>query len=462
MAVSSSNSTVQKATPMARAFTADLRHALELPADQPLAFLANFEAELAWGEGLTGLPTSSLSFENDAVRRMEQFALWLAGPQDTVLLGQPLDPDYEDYLRTAGLVTCKIVAPASWETQDDTLTRLLADPLTAKELRTLADNNVPVIPMGTTHTMTEQLQSVGLAPAAPSAGIYVAVNSKIYSAQVCKNHNIRRPVDRSAQNLEELEDAIEAMNSLGRPYVVKESLGVSGRGLYVVKNAKRGSSLLRMMKKSLSDGQPCAFVLEEWIDKATDLNYQLLLHKDGSHSFHGLREAIVTKGVHQGHITPSQISKNYDTQIAEACEQIAVALHADGFYGTVGVDALWNEEVGLYPCLEINARLNMSTFQNNIVNQFGQQATIMFSKVDTPVGQHVHFKDLLDKLGSHLFDAETQRGVLVMNFATAQHGSLEHSPGRIYFGLFAANRDQVLGLHEHVTEITNNIAGESA
>lgn len=440
-------------------FTDTLRRALELDHTQPLAFLANFEAELSWGAGLTGLPTSALSFDNDAVRRMEQFAIWLAQPNDTVLLGQPLDPNYEAYLRAAGLLTCNIIAPTSWEAADNTLTRLLDDPLSAKRLEELGHQGIPVIPMGTTHDMTAQLATVGLETAAPDADTYVAVNSKIYSAHVCQSQGIRRPVDYSAENLDQLEVAITAMNELGRPYVVKESLGVSGRGLYVVKNAKRGASLLRMMKKTLSENQPCAFVLEEWIDDATDLNYQLLLHKDGSYSFEGLREAIVTKGVHQGHITPSQLGDEYQPQLQKATERIAAALHADGFYGTVEVDALWNDTVGLYPCLEINARLNMSTFQNNLVNRFGTDATIMFSKVDTSAGTHLPFATLHDKLDDLCFDPETGRGVLVMNFATAQHGSLDKTPGRIYFGLFADNRQEALALHEKVTDITNTIIG---
>ena len=42
-------------------------------------------------------------------------------------------------------------------------------------------------------------------------------------------------------------------------------------------------------------------MVEEWVAKAADLNYQLTVGRDGGVEFNFVKEAVTDQGVHKGH-----------------------------------------------------------------------------------------------------------------------------------------------------------------
>lgn len=111
-------------------------------------------------------------------------------------------------------------------------------------------------------------------------------------------------------------------------------------------------------------------MLEQWIDKICDLNYQILIDQSGGVEFLGVKESLVEQGVHQGHLMPSRLSEAQLGVIREAAVRIGEALYRDGYYGIAGMDAILDEDGTIWPNLEINARFNMSTYQLNIQQQY--------------------------------------------------------------------------------------------
>ncbi len=111
-------------------------------------------------------------------------------------------------------------------------------------------------------------------------------------------------------------------------------------------------------------------LLESWIEKERDLNYQFLIDRRGNVTFTSVREALVYKGVHLGHKLPVNLTPVQEVELERAYKIIGKQLAESGYYGVVGVDAMIDTKGLLYPCVEINARFNMATYQNEIVERF--------------------------------------------------------------------------------------------
>jgi hypothetical protein len=136
-------------------------------------------------------------------------------------------------------------------------------------------------------------------------------------------------------------------------------------------------------------------------------------------------------------------------QLSEAVELIGGALYADGYYGLVGVDAVLGPDGTLYPCLEINARFNMSTYQNRFAERYvtaGRHA--IAATIGLRPSRPHGFDEVERALAGLLLEGDRGSGVLVNNFATlnaaAEAGSSFH--GRIYVICVADSPDAAMSL----------------
>ena len=85
----------------------------------------------------------------------------------------------------------------------------------------------------------------------------------------------------------------------------------------------------------------------------------------------------------------------------------------------MGLDALSTPEGQLFPCLEINARLNMSTFQNRIIDEHvPQNGAAQFFFVRPPAAAPDDFSWYEARLRTVLLRRGDERGVIVMAHAT--------------------------------------------
>ena len=187
-------------------------------------------------------------------------------------------------------------------------------------------------------------------------------------------------------------------------------------------------------------------MLEQWINKTCDLNYQILIDRTGEIEFLGVKESLVEQGVHQGHLMPPRLDNNQIAVIQDAAFRIGAALHRDGYYGIAGIDAILDED-GSVPNLEINARFNMSTYQINIQNRWISDGMFgLAKKYAIRLKEPLEYEDLRSVLGQLLFDPLKGEGLLINNFATVNaafksKGSL--FSGRLYGVIIAHSEEQL-------------------
>jgi hypothetical protein len=205
--------------------------------------------------------------------------------------------------------------------------------------------------------------------------------------------------------------------------------------MVVLDSRRRGEGLLRMLGRR---GTPAvSVVVERWIDKQADLNYQFIVGRDGRVLFETVKTAFTDHGVHRGHVFPPALRPDQIGQLETAADVIGTALAGEGYFGVVGVDAMLGTDGTLYPCLEINARLNMATYQNRVAERLvGAGGYALATAIELRVERPYSFDEVRTALGERLYRGRhpRARGVLINNFATLNAAVLagEGSHGRVY------------------------------
>ncbi|MFI5776157.1 hypothetical protein [Nocardia sp. NPDC051570] len=442
-------------------FCERLKAAVAGDSSASLVFLANFEVEQQWARGEIGLPKLSSAANTAVVNRMDEFAILLGGPGDHVLLKSAPDEGYLRYLSDLGfgLPVLHIVGDQSPErmvTED-----VLADPEMLTVLSELGARGALLSPHGVSELEQGLAEKTGLALAAPPASLCRTVNSKIYSRRLADELGLRQPRGWVCGTLAELDTAVAAATELldaGGVVLVKEALGVSGKGIAVVDNPGRLDRLRQMITRAAraAGRDDIAFVIEERVAKTTDLNYQFTISRDGTVRPDFIKEAITEGNVHRGHRFPPSLSPAQLDRIHHATELLSGRLAADGFFGVVGVDAMLDPEGGVYPVVEINARNNMSTYQIPLQERLiGDGRLALARHYPLTLDRPLSFDTVRRLLDGLLMRRPGDTGFVVNNFATvnaAARADRQPFNGRLYGLIVGDTQDRLVAVDTAITE----------
>jgi Pre ATP-grasp domain/ATP-grasp domain len=447
-------------------FTRRLKSALVGDPEARFVYLNNFEVERMWAQGEPGLPGAGLSFSPVTVNRMEEVGVLLADERDAVILKAPVDPQYAAYLAALGAAAGREMVVDHNEPRRSVTADALASPRLLADLAALNDGRTYLLPLGVSRDEELLAEAAGLPLAGPSAAVCKRVNGKVFSRELIDASGLTPVPGAACRTVGELERALAAFPpDEENRVVVKESLGVSGRGMVVLDSARRAEQLLRMLAKRGPDGA-LPVVVERWIDKECDLNYQFIVGRGGEVLFETVKTALAENGVHRGHLFPPALSPGQVGQLEEAAAVIGKVLAAEGYHGLVGVDAVLGRDGTLYPCLEINARFNMATYQNRIAERLIRPGRHALATVfDLRLRRAHEFSEVRDALGDLLFGTAdphgpAARGVLINNFSTLNAALTpgRESSGRVYAICVGDSADEVRAMRARTDRALTEMA----
>ncbi|WP_341283083.1 AMP-binding protein [Paenibacillus sp. FSL H8-0537] len=404
-------------------------------------WIGNVEVERFWKDkSLLSLPGDKISRSQAIVNKMGEMVLFLAGPDDVVCLNHQPDEQFLAYVkRFRGGNLPKLVIRESGVEELNLTESLLEDPHFLEALKKDIDPNVCLIPYGTSVLEEELAQTLNMRIAAPSAEVCVEVNSKAYSRRLCEQEGIRQVPGCVGETLTELEVGFRKLipfMSQGK-LVIKDAMGVSGKGMVQLDSETSFENLMKMMRRSARKAghERVSMLIEQWISKEKDLNYQILVTRDGHIELLSVREAIVRDGVHMGHMYPVSLTEQQSSALEDAVMKIGRRLIESGFFGIAGIDAMIGCDGHLYPCLEINARFNMATYQNRILQEWmPQQSVMMAVPIYCTLRENISFESVRDALGELLYYPGRNSGVLIHAFSTLNNVRSDGQPrkGRMH------------------------------
>jgi hypothetical protein len=445
-------STTHSSSRTGSGYTAHLKAALTGDPDACFVWLCNFEVENQWARDHVGLPTPRLSATEPTVRRMEQLGALLADPDDHLLLGSALDREYRDYAEKTGFtLPAELVAGG---TGLGTTSAVLRSSDVLSSLARLGEQGAYLMPMGNSRDEQRIAELTGLRLAVPDADTFERVNSKIYSRRLVGELGLRPVPGHCCETIAELRAAIA---DGPWPLIVKDAYGVSGKGLVVLDGPVKAARLLRMVEQrgTRTGVDRIDVVVERFLAKRFDLNYQFTIDRDGWLRLDFVKEALTAHGVHMGHVMPANLTPEQQQDIEVAMERLGARLYADGFFGVVGVDALLGEDDLVYPVLEINARLNMSSYQGPVTERFLRPGYSALAKYHPlRLREPVAFHEVRDALGDLADPPVDGTGVVVTCFGTvnAQAGTSRPFDGRLYSVLFGPDRDALAALDSRIED----------
>ena len=416
-----------------------IKRALTGGADTPLVFVCNFEAEDDWARGHVGLRGLTPARMSPVVRSMEELGVLLAGPNDYLGLSRPLDPGYRAYLERLGFALPTVIVPERAGGSGTTTETVLDSPDVLRRLAELGSAGALLMPMGTTDAEQKVADAAGLPLAVPDAATFERVNSKIYSRRAVERLGLRPVPGDCCETVAEFASVIARA---GLPIVVKDAYGVSGRGLVVLDSPAKAARLLAMIERQArrSGDERLSVVVEAWLPKQDDLNYQVTIGRDGAVTLDFVKRAITANGVHQGHADPADLTSAQHAEIEAAALALGRYLHGDGFAGVAGVDAILGTGGTVYPVLEINARFNMSTYQGGVSERFRRPGGLALARhYPLTLAEPVSFIDVEALLGPVLAAGPDGHAVITC-FATVNAAAGPAGTpfgGRLYAMLFA-------------------------
>lgn len=421
----------------------------------PLVFLCNFEVEQRWATGFPGLPAPAFSMTGPLVTRMEELGALLAGPDDHLIAQHPLDPGFLDYVRSLGLEPPTVLV-TDGPPAESTAARAATSPELLATLRGLAARGARLMPMGLADDGVTLAERSGLPVAAPDLATVVRVNSKIYSRRLVEDTGLRAIPGWCCETVGEFADLMATVGDRCSPdsaLVVKDAYGVSGKGLVVLDDPAKARRVVRAAtaRAKRRDDERLHVVVETWLPKRADLNYQLTVDVHGEVRLDFVKEALTRNGVHMGHISPAELDAGQHDEIRHAADVVGKALHADGFTGVVGVDAVVAADGAVYPVLEINARFNMSTYQGGVLEVLADRLPASLAAQHTlRLSEPMAFADVRTALGPLAEIDPVRGGVVVTCFGTVNAMADRHPgepfEGRLYFIALGPDRAAVTEL----------------
>lgn len=424
------------------------------PDSTRFVWLTNFEAEPFWTpKGMLQLPKISQSEDTAVVNRLEEISLLLVEHPDYLILRQPSDSAFLSYLTGLGFRLPQILSVNAPDKVTPISKAILEDDSFCDSLSALAQANEDtfLMPFAMTNLEEAIMERTKLKTLGPPASVYERVNSKIYSRKLSKELGLQTIKGWECESLESLEAAFQEAKEIlatGQKLVLKEAMGVSGKGIFLIDAPQKFDSLLTMLRRKARTATVCAFVLEAWQQKLKDINYQLLITPSGSVKLLSIKEIIAEAGAHLGHRFPAELTADQLDCYHQAADVIGSRLFEEGVTGIVGVDSIISETGELFPLLEINARFNMSTFQLKIESLIKPQSKVMARYYPLLLEKTLEFERMADGLKDILFHPQRDSGgVLLQNFATV---NVNHDPeakkpfkGRLYALVIGDNDEQV-------------------
>lgn len=287
-------------------------------------YIANsfFELEL---EGKAGSKLREAFTKNAHLKQLQYLPLLFLSPEDTLFVTE---------------------LPTSIEPNGPKL-KLLEEPVEPGILHS----------WGASEIIAKWANDKGLYYDMPPMDVSKKVNSKIWNFE-------QHPSILGGKVIAHAEEIASAVQRTSFPWVLKTDQGFAGRG-HLIFNAQEISKGIEFAKKFTRP-----LILEPWVERVCDFSSQWLISKEGGCQLLGVTKCINTPaggylGTEAGN--SEEVFGSYlpfVKQHLESCEKHLKVVAKEGFFGNLGVDAMiFNEggQLNLYPILEVNARMTMSS-----------------------------------------------------------------------------------------------------
>ncbi|MBW8887484.1 MAG: hypothetical protein JF616_06965 [Fibrobacteres bacterium] len=355
--------------------------------------------------------------DNAYLREMPWHFMFAAQPDESVLLHQPLPPDFRTYMQAKGLVL----------------------PLTVRHPAFTPE--AEFVPFGWNARAVALASRYARPPEVPDLAAVRTANARAFALdlerewfpETCRGHLIG--------NVRALTDFL-AVRSPSEKWVVKGDHGYAGTANRRLAGGPLSEDDLRLVEPLFAaHGR---VVLEPWDERSCDMAMLFRVTAQGTaEEFrgHGLRNS--RDGAFLGvEVAPDRMPPApWAHELREHSARLAGALSRLGYAGPVGVDAYVHrtpEGLRLRSLVDINARLSMAMPAHGLAQRLPGRFIRWSWHKPRKLRMPASYDDLETRLGSAAFDPEKREGILAVSPLFREDGP-DAKPKRVGFALVAAD-----------------------
>jgi hypothetical protein len=418
-------------------------------------YLGTFNSELYWKEfGFSELPSISDLQSDNVLSVLDELQFAFCTKSNDVLITRlPFDQFHKEYLCLLGFeFKSNDVQPKN---EKGSSVASICDLISGSQnLEYFSDLTSSVKSFSPYSILPESellLQKLQLDNSIPSIEIVKKVNSKVFSTILSKKiGGIKK---------EELAYSAEDLLRIGKEMLssshvlIKDPMGVSGKGNMLINSEKLLSRICSHIQKQEQNGKKTSFVIESLLNKKSDFSSQLLIDKSGEIKLVTV-QVMKNNGFAFSGIQTSDnkfLSFLDKTEYFNQVEWIGREIYKEGYFGPVCIDSMVDQDYNVIPIIEINARKSMGLI-NYAIDQhlanFSVKGNLMY--LSLILKNKISFEKLLkrlDELGI-LFTSQNTSGILPLS-ANAININVDDNAtesmsckGRFYFSLIVKDNEE--------------------
>jgi hypothetical protein len=417
--------------------------------------IGTFNAESYWRpSALATQPSIHDSSTAELVVAMDELLVPWGRPGSVLVTMLPVHPAQADYLVAVGLDFELRPLFASIEQWREAGKPLCAYQVAAENHAAAAWPNFPLSPYAVTQSFHALARLRGESHRWPDPLCVAQVNSKVFSTLL--NRAAFPEADIVViRSLSDLQNFAKSLS--GRPFLVKDPFGLSGKGHFAVRDDAGLARLLTFLSRQMDAGCEIEFVAEALLEKSADFSCFCELSADGRITFRGV-QLMLNNGFSYLGSQPADPGFLADLRRQNYCETLEPflrAVHDQGYWGPVCIDSMLLADKRIWPVVEINARESMGSVARSIVDFLSEHGVggLLTFLVFSARGVQP-YEELLAALGNAglLWKPGRSNGVLPLSsasvYATSGADKDAVRKGRWYAFLVAENAAACLALRE--------------
>ena len=287
-------------------------------------------------------------------------------------------------------------------------------------------------------------QALGIAVSEPDCSAAELLSRKSWAVSLRKELGLC-PEGVCVSSVEAYDRCIKEMLARYGSVLVKDSMGVSGRGILPVEHEAAAERLSRHFHKQQAEGkQNFDFVIEPYLNRTMDFSSQLHIFRDGTAEIDGYQKNTGRGFGYRSSCGLSDAERNliFSSGYPDTVRAIADAMAEAGYFGYACIDSMIADGDTVIPLLEINPRMSMGRFNLMLQKKTGKNCRLSYAE-GTAKQEGVSETVLsdLDTLGL-LYTGDRPYGVIPLAPAAWQRAECRGKRIRIYFALVYDTEEQ--------------------
>lgn len=388
-------------------------------------FIGNLASEDYWRENRDlGFHKIKNEVLQATINNSDLFMIYLSEKRDLLILGQEIPMDFQKYLNELKICIPKTII-VNYKPNESITERIINDDSALLKIKEYAiqrmgcGHRVYLVPFAVTY-QEEELSNLLSIPLRGSGSVTSKIlNNKLFVRKLCSQLHIPTPAGGIAKDKQEIEQIGENLFSNFNKLVLKESYGSSGLGMIILSKKDFYELFEYVINKLIKKNTEV--IVEGWYEVEESLNKQYFIAHDKI-EFLCESKQIINNGLYCGSYFVS--NKEENNYFQEGMALLLNKIKELGYEGVVGIDSIVCVTGENYPCIEINARINMSTFIFALKERLKISSNVCHIWEDIIISKDTHFIQVRNLLCDEEFQPTKKKGIICINFFVTSYSSV--------------------------------------